>query len=554
MFEERNLGKASVLVFYGGFMRFLDHISIRTKILGITLVQTLIVILTLLAGYLSTVSASASGDNTRVIVQTSMWIMIAGIALALLVGISLGLAVARNISKPVNIFIGSLNRLKNGDLSRELSDEVKKRNNSRKDEFGAIGRALGAAQAYMAYMADKMNLIALGDLTVNVDVHGEKDELAISINKMTDHLHRIMTHLSEDAEQLSNSSMMLTNASSESSEAISQIARTIQQVAAGITTQTESVNKTALSVEQMGRAIDGVAQGAQEQANAASKASGLTEQLNTVINQVAGNAAAVVRESDNAASAAKEGSLTVKDTLEGMVRIKEKVDLSTGKVLEMGSRSEEIGKILSMIEDIASQTNLLSLNAAIEAARAGEAGKGFAVVADEVRKLADRSSSSAKEIGELVKSIQLTIEEAMAAMQDGANEVDEGLKTAENAGKALTAIEEVSRKLKMEAESAAAAAEQMSASAGELVGAVDSVSAVIEQNTASTEEMAAFSTEVNQSIENIASVSEENSAAVEQVSASTEEMTAQSEEVYRSATELSKLSQLLKTMVEQFKL
>lgn len=540
-------------------MRFLDHIRIREKVLGLSLILVIIIIAVALIGYFNAQAAiqlaeNASQAQTETIRQTAIWTLIAGVLCAVLVGVGFGLAVSHSITKPVRIFIGSLNRLKNGDLSRELSAEVKQRNNSRKDEFGEIGRALGGAQSYTAYMADQMTLIADGDLTVKVKLYGDKDELGQSMTKMTENLHRIMIHLSEDAEQLNTASMMLANAAGESAEATSQIARTIQQVATGITQQTESVNKTAMSVEQMARAIEGVAQGAQEQASAASRASQLTGQLSTVIKQVAGNAAVVVRESDNAANAAKEGSATVTDTLDGMVKIKEKVGLVSSKVLEMDTRSEEIGKILTMIEDIASQTNLLALNAAIEAARAGEAGKGFAVVADEVRKLAERSSSSVKDIAELVKSIQLTISEATTAMQDGAEEVEAGVVTAEKAGRALAAIEEVSERLKKEAEEEASAAEQMAASANQLVESVDSVSAVVEQNTASTEEMAASSNEVTQAIENIASVSEENSAAVEQVSASTEEMSAQSAEVNQSATELAKLSQVLKKMVEQFKL
>ncbi|MBA4385501.1 MAG: hypothetical protein C0410_12255 [Anaerolinea sp.] len=539
-------------------MRFLDSISIRGKIFFITVTLLLFAIATALAEYFVFLSAVSLADVTQVQMvaklNIALWIVIIGGLLCIVIGVGFAIIVSQNIQKPVNIFIGSLNRLKTGDLSRELSDEVKQRNNSRKDELGAIGRALGGAQGYFGYMADQMALIAEGDLTVKVNTFSEKDELGHSMVKMTTDLHQIIEQLTENAVELNTSSMMLANAASESSEATTQIARTIQQVASGITQQTESVNKTALSVEQMSRAINGVAQGAQEQASATNKASEITNQLSTVINQVAGNAAAVVRESEQAALAASQGAKTVTDTLDGMVRIQEKVGLSAQKVEEMGKRSSEIGAITSMIEDIASQTNLLALNAAIEAARAGEAGKGFAVVADEVRKLAERSSTSAREINELVRGIQGTVDEAVRAMEEGAHEVEIGLGTAEKAGLALSAIDQVSLRLKKEADAAASAAEEMAASANELVAAVDSVSAVVEQNTASTEEMAASSGEVSMAVENIASVSEENSAAVEEVSASTEEMAAQMAEVTQSATALAALAQELNNVVERFKI
>lgn len=539
-------------------MRFLDHITIRAKIFILAASLIVVILGIALAEYFILRSTMLSAGTAQAVItdmlNSTLWVMIIGGLIGVVLAVVGAMLIERNISRPIKIFIGSLNRLKTGDLSRELSAEVKQRNNSRKDELGAIGRALGGTQGYLAYMADQMALIAGGDLTVKVNSYGEKDELGHSMIKMTSDLHQIIQLLEKNAAELNTSSLMLANAASESSEATNQIARTIQQVASGITQQTESVNRTALSVEQMSRAIDGVAQGAQEQASATNRASEITNQLSTVINQVAGNAAAVVRESEQAATAAGEGSKTVTDTLDGMVRIQEKVGLSAAKVQEMGKRSSEIGAITSMIEDIASQTNLLALNAAIEAARAGEAGKGFAVVADEVRKLAERSSTSAREINELVKGIQETVDEAVLAMDEGAREVEIGLGTAEKAGLALTAIDQVSKRLKNEADAAATAAEEMAASANELVAAVDSVSAVVEQNTASTEEMAASSGEVTTAIENIASVSEENSAAVEEVSASTEEMAAQMSEVTQSATALASLAKDLNDVVGRFKI
>ena len=269
---------------------------------------------------------------------------------------------------------------------------------------------------------------------------------------------------------------------------------------------------------------------------------------------MAGNAQAVVQQSTAASEAAKKGTQKVLDTLNGMQNIKQRVGVSAEKVQEMGARSDQIGDIVVAIEDIASQTNLLALNAAIEAARAGEAGKGFAVVADEVRKLAERASSATKEIGGLIKSIQKTVSEAVTAMDEGAKEVERGVVIANEAGSALNEILTAAEAVNQQAEQAAAAAEQMSASANELVSAVDSVSAVVEENTAATEQMSAGSSEVTQAIENIASVSEENSAAVEEVSASAEEMSAQVEEVTAAAAELASLAQQLQDVVKQFRL
>ncbi|MBK8784864.1 MAG: hypothetical protein IPO22_24450 [Anaerolineales bacterium] len=237
-----------------------------------------------------------------------------------------------------------------------------------------------------------------------------------------------------------------------------------------------------------------------------------------------------------------------------MELIRSKVGRSAVKVEEMGNRSEKIGAIVETIEDIASQTNLLALNAAIEAARAGEQGKGFAVVADEVRKLAERSSLATKEIAKLIKGIQDTVNEAVGAMQDSAAEVEAGVVRANSAGIALDNILVAAESVYKQAEETGNVAAKVSSAATELIASVDAVSAVTEENTAATEQMSVNSSELTQSIENIASVSEENSAAVEEVSASTEEVSAQGEEVAAAATSLMEMAQKLSQVVSRFKL
>jgi methyl-accepting chemotaxis protein len=179
---------------------------------------------------------------------------------------------------------------------------------------------------------------------------------------------------------------------------------------------------------------------------------------------------------------------------------------------------------------------------------------GFTVVANEVYRLAESSKQSAKSVSNLVKEIQASMNEVSQAMDESAHEVDNGNKQTEKANEALKAIMAASNSVTERALLAASAANQMTQYAEELVIAVDSVSAVVEENTAATEQMAASSGEVSQSIESIASVSEQNSAAIEEVSASTEEMKAQIDLINTTVNNLKNMSISLHRTIDQFTL
>ncbi|MBI9042965.1 MAG: HAMP domain-containing protein [Anaerolineaceae bacterium] len=424
----------------------------------------------------------------------------------------------------------------------------------RKDEIGDISRAFMKLMNYMSGISQAADSIANGDLTINVQPQSEKDVLANAFKNMVYDLRQLMQNVMENANRLNQASSNLKNAAQQSNFATAQMSTVIQQVAIGIAQQANDISNTSNNVDSMTKSIAEVARGAQDQTLAIDISSQITNNMAEIIKQVTNNAQTGSEGASQAGETARDGARTIKESVAGMIQIKEKVDLSAVKVEDMGVKSQEIGTILETIDDIASQTNLLALNAAIEAARAGEHGKGFAVVADEVRKLAERTASATREIDELIKEVQQSVSEAVIAMNESANEVETGVESSNKAGKALEGILSAIDLVSSQMNEIFSAAGNMNISSNELVEAVTSVSTAAVENAGITNQMSENSTEVSRAIENIAAISEENNAAIEEVSAATEEMNAQVEEVTALAEEMDNTAQNLQSLVNQFKI
>ncbi len=250
------------------------------------------------------------------------------------------------------------------------------------------------------------------------------------------------------------------------------------------------INDTALRVSRAAEETQStalhLAEASEHQAQEIAGASAAVNEMAVTIDQVSANAAESATVAERSVKIANRGAEVVQNTINGMDTIREQIQDTAKRIKRLGESSQEIGDIVSLINDIADQTNILALNAAIQASMAGDAGRGFAVVADEVQRLAERSSAATKQIEALVKTIQSDTNEAVISMEQTTAEVVRGARLAQDAGMALEEIEKVSQELAELIQNISNAARQQAASAGHISNTMNVIQEITQQTNAGT--------------------------------------------------------------------
>jgi methyl-accepting chemotaxis protein len=399
-----------------------------------------------------------------------------------------------------------------------------------------------------------VNKTASGDLTEDIVVRStdEIGNLTKAFAGMVKNLRAVIGEATSSAHTVAASSEELAAAAEQSASAVHQISSTMGQMSAGVEEQTASINETAASIHQVNQAIAQVAKGAETQVQSVHQTSSVLDNMKKSMDEAIEVLQKVNSASKESAESAGRGGQSIENVISGMKEIKEAADTVAVAIGELDTHSQDIGKILEVIDDIADQTNLLALNAAIEAARAGEHGRGFAVVADEVRKLAERSSVETKAIAELISRVRQASDEAVNAIGIASEQVEAGNTLTAEAKTVLEEIVANTRDIENLIANLIVSVKELVDAGNTAAKSIDEIVSISEENTAATEEMAAGAGEVGKAIDSIASVSEETAASVEEVSASAEQVNASIEQIAASSAELANMAARLTEAVSVF--
>ena len=437
-----------------------------------------------------------NGVQTKKGVQKG--ILVIGLISAL-IAIVLAVLFARSISAPMNKAVQMSGEIADGNLTARL-------NMTRKDEIGQLALAMNAMAAKLQTMVTQVNTSASeikGVAHTITDASGQVGDSAKTQAEKVVETSVATKGIIRSVEDISSSVDMLSMKAAESTSSVLEISASNEEVVLNAETLSEAVDGISSSITEMTTSIQQVADGSETLKRSSDATVEAMNQMARSIGQVENNARDTAELTKKACLDAEKGQVSVDDVIKGMLEIGQASHTMQTATLELVNKTDEIGSILSIIDELNEQTNLLSLNAAIIAAQAGVHGRGFAVVANEIKGLADRTSLSTKEVYQSIKDIQDetgTVSQSLLVVQDL---VREGEDKSKQSGEALKQIVSAVKNSEQKMDEIVNEVVKQVEESGRINNAVLDVSSLVAQTASATAEQSKGAHMINRAVEDM---------------------------------------------------
>lgn len=353
-----------------------------------------------------------------------------------------------------------------------------------------------------------------------------------------------MTAMNLSIQKVAENTDVLSNLSEESSSAIIEMAAAIDEIAKSSMALSNSVEATGSSIIQMSSSVKQISENVKVLASSADDTSSSMVGIDAAVKQIRSNIHETVELSKKVTEDAAKGGNSVKLTMDGIVRIKDSSQQVFRVIHSLRERAQDIGKILSVIDEVAEQTNLLALNAAIIAAQAGEHGKGFAVVAQEIKELAERTAASTQEIHQIINAVQIEARNAVDVMNIGSKSVEEGVQLSKDAEMALSKILESSARSTERIREIAKATDEQTRGVIQVTEAMRKINDMAHQIAVTSQEQNKGTEQIIQTTEYMRQVAKKVGIATQEQSQGNKQITEIVEKVNKKVKEIAKATSL----------